>query len=408
MMLIQLQLSTVSPVPSLPQSPLKPSPHTAPRQSYHRTFQQNSTPKANSSTDLSQQHQLLKSIRNSKFRNALQNNSIDQVLKQQHDAPGPLRSTGSKYNSNHNQPNHNRVNVHRQQQKPYNNPNATLPQFIPHPYLHHPYQYHYHQSDGNTLPSPQLSRHTETSSSTTRRSSGSVSTSDLPPRVCCHSLSDSELDPLSISRSLGGRMRGIGGVSLDTKALVEASRNLTQTLRQLSSDVLTNKSVSTTTHFSSTQQLPHSKHTRKQNSEQRKSSSHTSLKNKPVVNAQSSNSLYDHTKPLVQPSSQFLSPNSKQLIEPPLNNSSSVKIPINSSNPIKKPVASESKRQSLDIAKGSSGPKSVSNSLSVNRQLQQIASNTILQHAVPQGAIIESMQHHGKGVFSGTFSGTFS
>lgn len=95
--------------------------------------------------------------------------------------------------------------------------------------------------------------------------SSAVSSSDLPVRVCPHSsmdemdcLPDVNLESSSVGEdlsfsssrramaggSLGGRVRGVSAVGLDTKALAEASRNLTQTLRQLSSEVLTNKPAS--------------------------------------------------------------------------------------------------------------------------------------------------------------------
>ncbi|XP_008470323.2 midnolin homolog [Diaphorina citri] len=120
---------------------------------------------------------------------------------------------------------------------------------------------------------------------------------------------------------------------LDTRALAEASRNLTQTLKQLSSEVLTSKSDTKEESSSSACSSPNSS----------TPSSPTHIPSETISNIPSSSS---------SSSSNFAA-----------SNSATTSTSSNTSS-------SSSKRR--------------------------------------QGAIIESMHHHGKGVYSGTFSGTLN
>uniref|UniRef100_A0A8D8Y9D9 Midnolin-A n=1 Tax=Cacopsylla melanoneura TaxID=428564 RepID=A0A8D8Y9D9_9HEMI len=126
---------------------------------------------------------------------------------------------------------------------------------------------------------------------------------------------------------------------LDTRALAEASRNLTQTLKQLSSEVLTSKSDT-----------------------KEESSSPSSACSSPSSSVPSSPTHTTSEHSLSSPS--------------PSTSTSS--------------TSCHSAREST-----SSSTSSTSSSSSSNSKRRQ-------------GAIIESMHHHGKGVYSGTFSGTLN
>lgn len=122
---------------------------------------------------------------------------------------------------------------------------------------------------------------------------------------------------------------------LDTRALAEASRNLTQTLKQLSSEVLTCKS----------------------DSKKEKSSS--------CCTSDSATSNVNHSNTVNSASS----------------------------------GSSNSSSESVSMSSSSSPPSSASSTSS---------NSTASNNKRRQGAIIESMHHHGKGVYSGTFSGTLN
>ncbi|KAA0190173.1 hypothetical protein HAZT_HAZT009054 [Hyalella azteca] len=246
------------------------------------------------------------------------------------------------------------------------------------------------------------------------------STSELPIRVCPHaSVDDLDLSDLglnasqvgedlsfnsrrgggAVTGSVGGRVRGVSAVGLDTRALAEASRNLTQTLRQLSSEVLTNKPSTA----ASSPYVP-------------------GQKNNATVAGSSSSC--DSTEPRVNigpaiPSDVCVAPETVDV------NSKSGTCPTPGAGT---DVSLDSARRA-QVAPKSTRSRACSSTRSVNSGkcartqgwsgrpfnapgVESSAGDgrrgsTCPPHQ-PQGAIIESMQHHGKGVFSGTFSGTLN
>uniref|UniRef100_A0A0K2TBN9 Putative LOC100646570 [Bombus terrestris] n=1 Tax=Lepeophtheirus salmonis TaxID=72036 RepID=A0A0K2TBN9_LEPSM len=144
---------------------------------------------------------------------------------------------------------------------------------------------------------------------------------------------------------------------LDTRALAEASKNLTQTLKQLSSEVLTNKQQP----GAESDEIP---------TKRPRMSSHQPQQQQ-QTQQQNNNST-------TIPSSSTTSPPTPQSNHPyPPNNS-------NSSNNV---TANKPQTSSSSSSSSSTSSKS---------------------HSKNGGAIIESMHHHGKGVYSGTFSGTLN
>ncbi|XP_018013234.1 midnolin homolog [Hyalella azteca] len=277
------------------------------------------------------------------------------------------------------------------------------------------------------------------------------STSELPIRVCPHaSVDDLDLSDLglnasqvgedlsfnsrrgggAVTGSVGGRVRGVSAVGLDTRALAEASRNLTQTLRQLSSEVLTNKP--------STAASSHHNHHHHAHHHNYAGAAAASLDHKkraspagPYVPGQKNNatvagssSSCDSTEPRVNigpaiPSDVCVAPETVDV------NSKSGTCPTPGAGT---DVSLDSARRA-QVAPKSTRSRACSSTRSVNSGkcartqgwsgrpfnapgVESSAGDgrrgsTCPPHQ-PQGAIIESMQHHGKGVFSGTFSGTLN
>ncbi|XP_053652916.2 midnolin homolog isoform X2 [Cherax quadricarinatus] len=212
---------------------------------------------------------------------------------------------------------------------------ATPPHHHHHHHLHH---HHHRQIPGS--PSTPNSPTSTSSGSNSSSPSGLGMDGDLPVRGCPHR--GEETDPRA---------------SLDTKALAEASRNLTQTLKQLSSEVLTSKPEQKEDTLT-----PHEVAATSLGSMGGNSSSNSSTSN----------------------------------------SSSSISSGSNSSGSGCSSSSSSSSNSSSNTS--SSGSSSNSSSSSATSSNSSSSTGGIKK----QGAIIESMHHHGKGVYSGTFSGTLN
>ncbi|KAF2355735.1 hypothetical protein FHG87_013510 [Trinorchestia longiramus] len=257
----------------------------------------------------------------------------------------------------------------------------------------------------------------------TTKSSNS-STSELPIRVCPHtSVDDLDLSDLGLRSSsvgedlsfstrrplapssVGGRVRGVSAVGLDTRALAEASRNLTQTLRQLSSEVLTNKPpASAGGHQGSSVAASHKKQTSSCNytGSQRNNATPNAA---PIHNVEASkplNSIAPEHNNFSAASENSSSKGSFKSSRSTRTASSVRPNVVNTDKP------SRPSTQTLPGAPvtgtGVTGAESPAGTHSFGDAKR---GNSCSPHQ-PQGAIIESMQHHGKGVFSGTFSGTLN
>ncbi|XP_071546255.1 midnolin isoform X2 [Panulirus ornatus] len=207
-------------------------------------------------------------------------------------------------------------------------PSSPPPPYLATPPHHHHHHHHHHRPTPGSPSTPNSPTSSSSSGSNSSSPSGFGYDGELPVRGCPHRGEDT--DPRA---------------SLDTKALAEASRNLTQTLKQLSSEVLTSKpepKEDTVT--------PHE------------------------VAAASLGSLGG-------------------------NSSSSSSSTGNGSSS----GSSSSSSSSSNSSNSGSGGFSNNSSSSSNS-----SSNNSFGGVRKQGAIIESMHHHGKGVYSGTFSGTLN
>ncbi|XP_069190692.1 midnolin homolog isoform X2 [Procambarus clarkii] len=219
-------------------------------------------------------------------------------------------------------------------------PSSPPPPYLATPPHHHHHHHHHHlRPTPGTPTTPTSPTSSSSSGSNTSSPSGLGFDGELPVRGCPHR--GEETDPRA---------------SLDTKALAEASRNLTQTLKQLSSEVLTSKPEQKEDTIT-----PHEVATASLGSLGGSSSSSSS-------NSSSGNSSSSSTS----------------------SGSSS--------------ISSGSNGNGSGCSSGGGGSSSNSSSASSSSSSSSSGSGGIKK----QGAIIESMHHHGKGVYSGTFSGTLN